>query len=158
MINSIVHDPEVGESFDGVVTRLMDFGAFVEFAPGKEGLVHISKMSWQRTEKVEDVVEVGQEVKVYVEEIDSQGRINLAMRDPDDKPEGYQDRSKSRDNRRPRGGGGRDYRRGGRSSSSSSGNRNHKSSNTRRNDYKGDNYRKDKQSTNLPDDANVHKF
>ena len=89
IINGIVSDPEVGTEYDGVVTRLMDFGAFVEFLPGKEGLVHISKMAWNRVEKVEDVVHEGDQVKVKVIEIDSQGRINLSMRDTMPKPEGY---------------------------------------------------------------------
>jgi polyribonucleotide nucleotidyltransferase len=59
----------------------MQFGAFVEIAPGKEGLVHISKLDLQRVEKVEDVVSVGSEVLVKVTEIDSQGRINLSRKD-----------------------------------------------------------------------------
>jgi len=71
------------------VTRLMTFGAFVEIAPGKEGLVHISKMAWDRVDRVEDVLAVGDEVKVVVSEIDDQGRLNLSMRDLMDKPEGY---------------------------------------------------------------------
>lgn len=89
IINGIVNDPEPGAVYDGVVTRLMAFGAFVEFLPGKEGLVHISKMAWQRVEKVEDVVKEGDVIKVKVLEIDNQGRINLSMRDCTDKPEGY---------------------------------------------------------------------
>ena len=112
MINTIVFDPEVGQVFDGIVTRLMNFGAFVEFAPGKEGLVHISKMSWGHVERPEDVVEPGQEVKVVVSEIDSQGRINLSMRDLQEKPADYveplrresRDRADSRDRRGGRGG------------------------------------------------------
>jgi polyribonucleotide nucleotidyltransferase len=89
IINGIVNDPEVGQVFDGTVTRLMAFGAFVEFLPGKEGLVHISKMAWKRVDKVEDVVKEGDKVKVKVLEVDSQGRINLSMRDATEKPEGF---------------------------------------------------------------------
>ena len=89
IINGIVNDPEVGATYDGVVTRLMAFGAFVEFLPGKEGLVHISKMAWQRVDKVEDVVKEGDVVKVKVNEIDAQGRVNLSMRDCMEKPEGF---------------------------------------------------------------------
>ncbi len=89
IINGIVNDPEPGAEYDGVVTRLMAFGAFVEFLPSKEGLVHISKMAWNRVEKVEDVVKEGDVVKVKVMEIDNQGRINLSMRDCMPKPEGY---------------------------------------------------------------------
>lgn len=81
VIQTIVMDPEVGAMYKGRVTRLMNFGAFVEIAPGKEGLVHISKLDTKRVEKVEDVVSVGDEVVVKVTEIDSQGRVNLSRRD-----------------------------------------------------------------------------
>jgi len=81
IINTIVNDPEVGAIYKGRVTRLMSFGAFVEIAPGKEGLVHISKLDDHRVEKVEDVVTVGDELLVKVIEIDSQGRINLSRKD-----------------------------------------------------------------------------
>ena len=63
------------------MTRLMNFGAFVEIAPGKEGLVHISKLDSKRVERVEDVVAVGDELIVMVTEIDQQGRINLSRKD-----------------------------------------------------------------------------
>ncbi len=81
VIRTIAEDPEIGAVYKGRVTRLMNFGAFVEIAPGKEGLVHISKLDTKRVEKVEDVVAVGDEVLVKVTEIDSQGRINLSRRD-----------------------------------------------------------------------------
>ena len=81
IIETIVNDPEVGAIYKGVVTRLMNFGAFVEIAPGKEGLVHISKLDAKRVEKVEDVVSVGDEILVMVTEIDQQGRINLSRKD-----------------------------------------------------------------------------
>ncbi len=81
IIETIANDPEVGSIYRGVVTRLMSFGAFVEIAPGKEGLCHISKLDVKRTEKVEDCVTVGDEVIVKVVEIDDQGRINLSRRD-----------------------------------------------------------------------------
>ncbi len=77
IINGIVKDPEVGEIYDGKVVRIMDFGAFVEFLPGKDGLIHISKLDKKRVEKVEDVVNIGDDVKVQIIEIDRQGRINL---------------------------------------------------------------------------------
>jgi len=77
IINGIVKDPEVGEIYDGKVVRIMDFGAFVEFLPGKDGLVHISKLDKARVEKVEDVVNIGDDIKVQIIEIDRQGRINL---------------------------------------------------------------------------------
>lgn len=81
IIELIANDPEVGAIYGGKVTRLMTFGAFVEIAPGKEGLVHISKLDTKRVEKVEDVVAVGDQVIVKVTDIDDQGRINLSRRD-----------------------------------------------------------------------------
>lgn len=81
IIEGIVGDPEVGTVYEGKVTKLMTFGAFVEFLPGKEGLVHISKMADKRVEKVEDVVSEGDIVKVKLIEIDKQGRLNLSMKD-----------------------------------------------------------------------------
>ena len=71
----------MGAIYKGRVTRLMNFGAFVEIAPGKEGLVHISKLDSKRVERVEDVVAVGDELIVMVTEIDQQGRINLSRKD-----------------------------------------------------------------------------
>ena len=81
IIRTIVEDPEIGAIYKGRVTRLMNFGAFVEIAPGKEGLVHISRLDKGRVERVEDVVAVGDEVMVKVTDIDGQGRINLSRRD-----------------------------------------------------------------------------
>lgn len=81
IIEGIVKEPEVGEIYTGKVTRLMNFGAFVEFLPGKEGLVHISKLDTKRVEKVEDIVNVGDEILVKLIEIDKQGRINLSRKD-----------------------------------------------------------------------------
>ncbi len=81
MVETIANDPEVGAIYKGVVTRLMSFGAFVEIAPGKEGLVHISQLDVKRVERVEDCVNVGDEVIVKVLPIDDQGRLNLSRRD-----------------------------------------------------------------------------
>lgn len=81
MINAIVSDPEPGKVYKGTITRLMTFGAFVEIAPGKEGLIHISKMANKRVAKVEDVVAPGDEVMVKLTEIDKQGRLNFSMKD-----------------------------------------------------------------------------
>jgi len=81
IVDSIANDPEVGAIYKGQVTRLMAFGAFVEIAPGKEGLVHISKLADHRVAKVEDVVNVGDTIFVKVTEIDAQGRINLSRKD-----------------------------------------------------------------------------
>ena len=76
-ILALTKDVEVGESYEGKVTKIMNFGAFIEILPGKEGLLHISKMSNKRVEKVEDVMNIGDTVKVKVAEIDAQNRINL---------------------------------------------------------------------------------
>ncbi|MDE5583804.1 MAG: polyribonucleotide nucleotidyltransferase [Ruminococcus sp.] len=81
IVQTIANDPEVGAIYKGKVVRIMDFGAFVEIAPGKDGLVHISKLDKQRVEKVEDIVSVGDEIVVKVLEIDRQGRINLSRKD-----------------------------------------------------------------------------
>lgn len=163
-IDLIINDPEVGSVFEGTVTRLMNFGAFVEYAPGKEGLVHISKMAWHHVKQVEDVVEPGQKVTVYVEEIDAQGRINLSMRDPEEKPDDYQEKERrgggsggrgreSRDNRRGGARGGRENRDNRRGSSGSRGYDRRK--NERDFDSADDfnNHRID-----LPDDHNIHEF
>jgi len=87
MIHSIVTDPQVGDVYTGKVTKIMNFGAFVEIAIGKEGLLHISQIDHTRTDKVEDVLSVGDEVKVKVTEIDRQGRINLSRKALLEKPE-----------------------------------------------------------------------
>jgi polyribonucleotide nucleotidyltransferase len=81
MIENIVRDPVVGETYMGKVVKLMQFGAFVEFMPGKEGLVHISKLDNKRVEKVEDVVAEGDQIMVKLMEIDKQGRMNLSRKD-----------------------------------------------------------------------------
>lgn len=81
VVKLIASDPEVGAFYNGVVTRIMNFGAFVEIAPGKEGLVHISRLDVKRVDKVEDVVNLGDTVIVKCIEIDDQGRINLSRRD-----------------------------------------------------------------------------
>ncbi|HTJ26362.1 MAG TPA: polyribonucleotide nucleotidyltransferase [Candidatus Limnocylindria bacterium] len=80
MVESLTKEVKVGETYLGTVTRLMNFGAFVAFLPGKEGLVHISQLAPQRVERVEDVVKPGDQIMVKVIEIDSQGRINLSRK------------------------------------------------------------------------------
>lgn len=84
MIEAIVKEPEVGEIYYGKVVRLMNFGAFVNIMPNKDGMVHISKMAEHRIEKVEDAVNVGDMVWVKITEIDDKGRINLSMKDVKD--------------------------------------------------------------------------
>ena len=81
IIKGIVAEPEVGTIYKGKVTKIMDFGAFVEFLPGREGLVHISKLDTKRVEKVTDVVSEGDEILVKLVEIDRQGRMNLSRKD-----------------------------------------------------------------------------
>ena len=83
IIDAIVFEPTVGETYEGTVTRIIPIGAFVEYAPGKEGMVHISKLQDKRTEKVEDVVAVGDTVRVKYLGTDEKGRQNLSMRDAD---------------------------------------------------------------------------
>ena len=80
-IDAIVFVPEVGQLYYGRVVRLMQFGAFVELAPGKDGLVHISKLANKRVEKVEDVCKIGDMMWVKVTEIDEKGRVNLSHKD-----------------------------------------------------------------------------
>ena len=83
VIKTIVTDPQVGNTYIGKVVRIMDFGAFIEFSPGKEGLCHISQIDKRRINKVTDVLSEGQEVNVKIIEIDNKGRINLSMKDLD---------------------------------------------------------------------------
>lgn len=80
-IELLIRDVEVGETYEGEVKRIMNFGAFIEVLPGKEGLLHISKMAKRRVEKVEDEMNIGDKVKVKVTEIDNQGRINLSRKE-----------------------------------------------------------------------------
>lgn len=104
IIKDLTREIEAGEEFEGKVVRIEDFGAFVNLIPGKDGLVHVSEMAWERTDKPSDVVSIGDMVKVKVKEIDNMGRVNLSMKVLKPKPEGYQERP-PRDNNR--GGGNR---------------------------------------------------
>lgn len=79
-IKNLTHEPKAGEAYTGIVIKIMDFGAFVQILPGKEGLVHISQLSDKRVEKVSDILKEGQEVAVKVLEVDSLGRLNLTMK------------------------------------------------------------------------------
>ena len=81
MIETIVFVPEVGGLYYGKVVRILQFGAFVELAPGKDGMVHISKLAEHRVDKVEDVVNIGDMIWVKVTEIDDKGRVNLSYKD-----------------------------------------------------------------------------
>jgi polyribonucleotide nucleotidyltransferase len=102
MVEQIIREPKAGEQYDGTVTRTTSFGAFVEILPGKDGLIHISKLADRHIPRVEDVINVGDKVKVEVMEIDKMGRINLRALDlkiPDDLP----DSGPPRNDRRPEG-------------------------------------------------------
>jgi polyribonucleotide nucleotidyltransferase len=79
-IQTIVAEPEIGQIYIGKVVKLMDFGAFVEIMPGKEGMVHISQIKEDRVENISDELEEGQTIKVKLTEIDDRGRLNLTMR------------------------------------------------------------------------------
>lgn len=92
-INNIVREVQAGEIFEhGKVTRVEDYGMFVEVLPKQEGLVHVSEISWQRVENPRDLFKVGDEVKTMVKEIDDQGRISLTIKKMTTPPEGYEDR------------------------------------------------------------------
>ena len=102
VVRLIATDPEVGAFYNGVVTRLMNFGAFVEIAPGKEGLDHISRLDVKRTEKVEDVVNIGDSIIVKCINIDEQGRIDLSRRDALIELEGMTPENDIDEERKPR--------------------------------------------------------
>ena len=89
-INGICAVPEVGKTYHGKVVSILEFGAFIEILPGKEGLLHVSEIAWGKTEKVEDVLKVGDEVDVKLLEFDEKnGKMRLSMRALTEKPEGY---------------------------------------------------------------------
>lgn len=92
IIENLTHEVTAGEVYEGTVARLEDFGAFVNILPGQDGLVHVSEIAWERTNKPGDVLNLGDKVKVKVKEIDNMGRINLTIKELSDKPAGYQDR------------------------------------------------------------------
>ncbi len=89
MVELIIMEPEVGATYHGKVRRIMDFGAFVEIAPGKEGLVHISELEWRRVERVRDVVNIGDELDVKLIKIDDLGRLDFSRKALLEKPEGW---------------------------------------------------------------------
>ncbi len=104
-IKQLTHEVAAGETYDGTVARLEDFGAFINILPGQDGLVHVSEIAWDRTNKPSDVLHLGDKVKVLVKEIDNLGRINLSMRALLPKPEGYQERPPMDRGPRPQRGG-----------------------------------------------------
>ena len=141
IIDGIVFEPEVGAIYDGKVTRVIEIGAFVEFAPGKEGMVHISKLADHRVEKVEDVVNVGDDFKVKFLGTDEKGRMNLAYADyvPRERaPRQGGDRGpRQGGDRGPRQGGDRGPRQGG----NGNGNRNYNNDRPRNNNNNGEGFK-----------------
>src|SRR2546422_665963 len=95
MIEGLTKEPEVGEVYEGKVTRIMSIGAFVEYLPGKEGLVRISEISNDRVNRIEDVVKVGDKVSVKIAEVDRQGRVNLSMRAVNENGNDYETRQRA---------------------------------------------------------------
>src|SRR3989344_1941729 len=91
-IKELTHEVVAGEVYEGTVVRLEDFGAFIQILPGQDGLVHVSEIAWDRTNKPSDALKLGDKKKVIVKEIDNLGRINLSIKALLDKPEGYVDR------------------------------------------------------------------
>jgi len=110
-IDRLTHEFEPGEKYEGKVTRIMDFGAFVELLPGHEGLVHISKLAAGHVDKVEDVVKVGDTLPVEIVEIDGMGRLNLKVQGVESSNDSARGPRRGAERDRPRGGGG--YSRGG---------------------------------------------
>ncbi|MGB0757804.1 MAG: polyribonucleotide nucleotidyltransferase [Patescibacteria group bacterium] len=106
-IKDLTHEVAAGEVYKGKVTRIMDFGAFVEILPGQEGLIHISELAWEHVPSVEDVVKMGDEVEVKVKEIDEQGRINLSRKALLERPKDLPPRENNNRDSKPRGGNGR---------------------------------------------------
>jgi len=110
-VYNIVREPEVGEIFEGEVVRIMQFGAFVNILPGRDGLVHISELAWGHVNRVEDVVHIGDTLRVKLMQIDDMGRLNLSHKALLEKPEGYVE-PPPRADRPPRNRNYRDNRRG----------------------------------------------
>jgi polyribonucleotide nucleotidyltransferase len=92
-VKDLTREVVAGEIFEGTVMRLEDFGAFVQVLPGQDGLVHVSEISWERTNRPSDVLKIGDKVRVQVKEIDNLGRINLSMRTLLEKPANFQESS-----------------------------------------------------------------
>ena len=110
LVKAVTFEPEIGMEFDGIVTRLMTFGAFVEFAPGREGLVHISEFDWKRTERIEDVVKSGDNIRIKLIRIDDQGKLAFSRKALLPKPEGYKEPERKDRDSRSRNSGNRDRR------------------------------------------------
>ena len=101
LIENIVKEAKVGEIYEGKIVRLENFGAFVELFTGTDGLLHVSKMAWERVEKPSDLFKLGDTVQVKVTEIDDRGRVNVSRRDLLEKPEGFKEEKKPARRARP---------------------------------------------------------
>src|SRR5437868_15507294 len=99
MIEGLTKEPEVGEVYDGKVTRIMSIGAFVEYLPGREGLVRFSEISSERVNSIEDAVKVGDKVKVKVAAVDRMGRVNLSIRAVNENGNDYEASQRSEERR-----------------------------------------------------------
>ncbi|MAQ15942.1 MAG: polyribonucleotide nucleotidyltransferase [Sandaracinus sp.] len=108
IIEGLTTEPEVGTKYTGVVRRIERYGAFLEIAPGKDGLLHITDMDWGFVDNVEDLMKLGDEVEVVVSNIDREGRIKLSRKPLIEKPEGYEEKEDDRGDRGGRGRGDRD--------------------------------------------------
>ena len=96
IIKNIITEPEIGAVYEGKVVKLMPFGAFVEFLPGKDGLLHVSEISWERVENVEDVLKEGDVVEVKLIEVDPKtGKLKLSRKALLPKPEGYVEKERA---------------------------------------------------------------
>jgi len=113
IIESLTVEPEIGNKYKGIVRRVENYGAFIEIAPGKDGLLHITDMDWGFVDKVTDLMDLGDEVEVMISDIDRDGRIRLTRKALLEKPEGYVEPEK-KERREGGGRGGRDRDRGGR--------------------------------------------
>ena len=116
IIKSLTMTPEVGATYLAKVVRVEPYGAFLEFAPGKDGLLHVSEIDWKRVENVDDVLKLGDEIDVKIIEVDREGRVRFSRKELLPKPEGYEERPREprpdRGGDRDRGGRGGDRGRG----------------------------------------------
>src|SRR5690606_38235954 len=96
IIRGLTEEPEVGKTYKGTVRRVENYGAFLEIMPGTDGLCHISDFAWDRVEKTEDVMSLGDEIEVMVTDIDGDGRVRLSRKALLPKPEGWEERERER--------------------------------------------------------------
>ncbi len=102
IIRGLTEEPEIGKTYKGIVKRVENYGAFLEIMPGTDGLCHISDFAWERVERTEDVMNLGDEIEVQVTDIDREGRVRLSRKVLFPKPEGWEERERERRERMPR--------------------------------------------------------